>query len=1499
MRKLLLLFFITTTCAGQQLYAQKQAASPVYTADNGDGTYKNPLLWGDWPDPDLIRVGDEFYFVSTSMHYVPGCPILKSKDLVNWEMAGYAVDRYNEDPRYNLQGGNMYLRGSWAATIRHHNGLFYVGFCTPRWDKEKGQFSICTAKEVKGPWTRTIFPEYLYDPGLFFDDNGKVYVVHGQGKLYVTELAADARSAIGAAKEIWTKPIEKPAGSTAPGQRYGMEGSHVYKINGYYYITCPAGGTEGWQVCLRSKNIYGPYESKVIVQDESSYPANGLHQGGMVQLKDGSWWFLIMQDRGPIGRVPHLVPVVWKEGWPLLGIDGNGKGVLTYTKPNVGKTWPVKVPATTDEFNKATLGLQWQWNHNPDREKWSLKERNGYLRLHASLAAELPTARNTLTQRVQGPVSEATVELELNGLKTGNTAGFGVFQSPYAYIAVRKAGNNSCLLMVNNGKVIDSIAHFNAQKIWIRAHATHLSYIATFSYSTDGKHFIPFGNELKMGLGYDWTANRFALFNFSATKEGVGGYADFNWFHFTGSNPNSSTVSIADAARSVFNLNTNWAFFRGDVKDAEAPGYNDRDWVSVSVPHTMRLEKKHNGGNNIYQGIGWYRRYFKLNRTYAGKRLVLNFDGVQKNCEVFLNGEKLTTHYGGYIGFVVDITNKVNFDTDNVLAVRVANLDDPQTPPGKEQAKLDFNYYGGIYRDVTLIATNKVYISNSLEANKVAGGGVFITYPKVNAQQAAINVKTHVVSQTPGTIPVRLVTSIRDKEGQEVARAETEEIVSGEKEFEQRLQVLNPQLWHPYHPYLYQVVSQVYNGTELSDDVTTPSGIRTISFRSPDGKADGFYINGEKLYLRGVNRHQSYQNIGDAAANSMQYRDALQIKKGGFNAVRAAHYPQSPAFLDACDKLGLLVIECEPGWQAFNKDSVFIKRSFQQIREMIRRDRNRPSVFLYETSLNESPTPESWAREAVRIAHEEMPNDQLFTSDDFFANGKKCYDVSYKVINEDGTDPMPEMPSLTREWGDTWIADPAKENGLRASMSYTAKGLLTQCLLRQNALNGTMLEEEGGYWDHARLDANERISGYFLWSFNDITRGCDPVTAYCGVVDINRYEKFGYYQLQAMQDPKRTIYEPMVFIASYNSLPGLDSNIVVFSNCDKVRLSRNNTLVGEMTRAENAATAPFVAAKGGSPYYCFKTGRYESGELKAEGMIDGKVVKTHVVRTPGKAHHLEIVMAADGIKPVADGSDMLPVYIKVCDKNGTVVTNTKPLQSYTIHLNVSGNGTLIGANMPGISIATQQTEGGIGYGIIQTAKRAGRITMTATSPGLLPATAVINTSPYRGSYLPDGVHVQWKNEKETGTRVVKDSAGTALPAVIKLTREMIRVSGEVNSRGVENLTDNNSSTVWTHERNSLPVEITIDLGRNYILGGSRIFWGKDSDWYTYSLAASLNGTEWQTLINKEKVSGQEYKPVLFNCYDVRYIRVVVFDVQPEKSKAAIKELEFYGYPVKK
>ncbi len=949
----------------------------------------------------------------------------------------------------------------------------------------------------------------------------------------------------------------------------------------------------------------------------------------------------------------------------------------------------------------------------------------------------------------------------------------------------------------------------------------------------------------------------------------------------------------AQHTRTILNFNTNWVFQRGEVNGGEKIIYNDKDWAGISIPHVMRIEKKHNGGNTVYQGVGWYRRYFRLPSSFREKRITLCFDGVQTTAEVYLNGQKITTHTGGYMGFVVDISGLVNFEKDNLLAVRVTNTDNPQIPPGKPQSKLDFNYFGGIYRNVSLVATGKLFISHPLEANKVAGGGIFITYPAVSKNTAALNIQTNIVNIASGSANTRLETTLVDTSGVAVASTSSNWHIAGQADttVQQSLTVNAPRLWHPDHPYLYHLVSVVYRDNKPVDSLTTYTGIRRISFAP-----DGCYINGEKLYLRGANRHQAYEYIGDAAADNMQYLDALQIKKGGFNAVRAAHYPQSPAFLDACDKAGLLVIECEPGWQYFSNDSVFQANTCRDIREMIRRDRNRPSVFLWETSLNESPTSEAWMQKAVQTAHAEMPGDQLFLADDYNTHSKNHYNVSYKVVNEDGTDPMPTRPFLTREWGDSWMANAEKENGLRASRKYTEKGLINQCVLRQNALNGETSEELGGYWDHGGLDANPRIGGYFVWSYNDYIAGVTPVTAFSGVTDIDRYEKFSYYQLKAMQDARNPAYGPMVYIGSYNNQPALDSAIMIFSNCDAVQLYRNNKLCGEITRAQNAATAPSVAARGGSPYFIFHTGKYEPGTLKAIGIMNGKPACTHIVKTPGKPHHLEIEIPGSHTSFTADGFSMTPFYVKVCDRNSTLISNITAGQSYPVQISVSGAGLLLGGNIPDAGIGLQQTEGGIAYGIIRHTITPGNIKISVNSPGLAPAAKIIKTVSSPNTYVPDGNHPAWINEnKKTGTFQYTTAASTTQQLQeIKLANSTVMVSPGNQQDNVQKIIDGNTSTGWISGSGSLPVSITLDLQKEYHLTNSRIIWGKDSDWYTYRIEVSANGTDWNAVKGPERVSGQDYKAVPLQATAVRYVRYHITGIQPESSKVAVKEIQLYG-----
>ncbi len=484
-------------------------------SDNADGTYTNPLISADFPDPDVILVGDTYYMVTTTMFIFPGVTILKSHDLVNWEYCSNAIPRFDFSDCYNLDTCSRYGHGQWATSMKHHNGKFYLLFIT----LNEGGF-MCQADKAEGPWHITHLPKGFYDPGLFFDDNGKAYVAQGYSKISITEVN-DSLVAIGPDSLVYTGDI-----------RRGLEGTHVYKINGYYYLYCTYGGRDGMQVALRSKNIYGPYEQKLLIYDTTKGINYGIHQGALVQTQTGGWWTILFVDSGPFGRFPSLQPVTWVDDWPMIGV--NGKAVTTYKKPNVGTTYPISNLRTSDEFNEKNLGMQWGWNHNPDSTKWSLAKKPGYLRLiTASLTQDFRMARNTLTQRPfakhdQSIPTIATTKIDVSHMKNGDIAGLAMFQDPYAYIAVKQSDGKKYIIMVNDGKTVGSVA-VNGSTFYLKTLACNVNEKASFEYSLDNKVFKPIGEDLTMRFSLKiFTGNKICVFN-HATKE-LGGYVDIDWF---------------------------------------------------------------------------------------------------------------------------------------------------------------------------------------------------------------------------------------------------------------------------------------------------------------------------------------------------------------------------------------------------------------------------------------------------------------------------------------------------------------------------------------------------------------------------------------------------------------------------------------------------------------------------------------------------------------------------------------------------------------------------------------------------------------------------------------------------------------------------------------------------------------------------------------------------------------------------------------------------------
>lgn len=427
----------------------------LWKADLGDGTYQNPILFADYSDPDVIRVGDTWYMTASSFNYVPGLPILISKDLVNWRLANYALERI-PDEKYDVP---QHAKGVWAPAIRYHDGRFYIYYGMP----DEGIFMVST-KDPLGRWDEPVTVlegKGLIDPCPFWDDDGRAYLIHGYAKsrigfksyLGMFPLSVDGRSAIGEDHFIFDGVETQPT----------IEGPKVYKRNGYYYILAPAGGVKtGWQTALRSKNIYGPYEEKIVMKQGNTV-INGPHQGGLTDTVSGEEWFLHFQDRGLYGRIVHMQPVVWENDWPVIGVnaqDGCGEPCLTHTKPDIGADGaqlleaPVSLEAS-DDFAASSLNLMWQWTGNPKESFYSLTERDGFLRLYAlnpsgKKSAVLWECANVLTQKLVCPYFKATVCIYTEGLEPGGQAGMVMMGGHYAYMAVRNIGGNKTLVAVES-----------------------------------------------------------------------------------------------------------------------------------------------------------------------------------------------------------------------------------------------------------------------------------------------------------------------------------------------------------------------------------------------------------------------------------------------------------------------------------------------------------------------------------------------------------------------------------------------------------------------------------------------------------------------------------------------------------------------------------------------------------------------------------------------------------------------------------------------------------------------------------------------------------------------------------------------------------------------------------------------------------------------------------------------------------------------------------------
>ncbi len=731
---------------------------------------------------------------------------------------------------------------------------------------------------------------------------------------------------------------------------------------------------------------------------------------------------------------------------------------------------------------------------------------------------------------------------------------------------------------------------------------------------------------------------------------------------------------LANSGRMVYNFNPGWRFHKGDVSGAEKMDFDDSAWEIVSTPHTVELMPAEASGNRNYQGEAWYRKRFVVPSETKGKNVSIHFEAAMGKQDIYLNGKKIQEHVGGYLPFIINLDEYGVEPGDSCLiAVMTDNSDDKSYPPGKRQYTLDFAYHGGIYRDVWMIAKSPVAITDAVEANKVAGGGVFVHYDNISSKSADVYVNTEVANKSGKTQSVVVETTLTDSVGK-VIRVVSNRISLGvgeSKTVNQKIVVRNPHLWSPQSPYLYKVQSCIKQGGKMIDGGITRIGIRKAEFR---GEA-GFWLNDQPYgQLVGANRHQDFAYVGNASPNSQQWRDAKRLRDAGCTIIRTAHYPQDPSFMDACDELGLFVIVATPGWQYWNKDSIFGERAHQNTREIIRRDRNHPSVLMWEPILNETRFPLEFSMEALQITRDEFPYSgrPVAAADVHSAGVEEHYDVVFAWPGDDEKEDKPKQNIFTREFGenvDDWYAH---NNNNRASRSWGERPLTIQALSLAKS-----------------YDEMYRTTGQFIggaqWHPFDHQRGYHPDPYWGGIFDAFRQPKYAYYMFrsQSPADFVSPVIEsgPMIYIAHEMSQFS-DEDVVVFTNCDSIRLS--------MYDGEKSWTLPVVREEGHmlNPPVVFKNvwdfwearnfsylqKNWQKVNMVAEGIINGEVVCSTQKMPSRRSTKLRLRVDKNGKELMADGSDFIVVVAEVTDDNG----NVRRLAKENIVFTVEGEGEIIG-----------------------------------------------------------------------------------------------------------------------------------------------------------------------------------------------------------------------------
>jgi beta-galactosidase len=770
--------------------------------------------------------------------------------------------------------------------------------------------------------------------------------------------------------------------------------------------------------------------------------------------------------------------------------------------------------------------------------------------------------------------------------------------------------------------------------------------------------------------------------------------------------------AVPDSARTVQNFGPGWRFLKGNVAGAEAPAFDDSAWEAANLPHGLEVLGENLSGGRNYQGPAWYRKRFDA--APDGGKVFLYFEAIMGKSTVWVNGQKLAEHFGGYLPFVVDATPALRADGKaNVVAVLADNSDDPTYPPGKTQDMLDFTYLGGIYREVYLIRTPELHVTFPETSTTPAGGGIFVGVKDINGTAADLEVRTELRNESKSAKKLLVRTVLETSDGTRVLEDEVAaELPAGAShQFTQQLAPKNIRLWHPDDPYLHFIRTEIVENGKITDSLKTRFGIRLFEMRGPEG----MFVNKQffSAKLSGVNRHQDYPFIGNALPKSGQWRDALLLREGGSNVVRAAHYPLAPAFYDACDELGLLVTTANPGWQFFNfKEPLFGPRLYADTRALVRRDRNHPSMLLWETALNETPDqPENALREMNRIANEEYPFPGFYTVADSDEAKKGGFNFHYH-----GTDP--KINSLTREYGDGGEVDGfyTQNAATRAKREWGETPLLMQAIIRAQNLSEI-------------YGTRKSRVGATLWCGIDHQRGYHPDPFWGGILDSARIPRYSYYLFKSQYAPDYKVpgikTGPMVKIAhELTQVSGPD--VIVYSNCEEVRLTWLGKVIGTQKPDTGYKTLPHppVTFKNVFDYGIIKKDYRDwkiFPEMIAEGLIGGEVVTREVRHYPQRTTGIAVTIDDLGLGLSADGADFVPVRATVVDNKGVL----KVLASESVYFEVEGPAEII--DSPAARNNPAKTEFGVATVLLRATTQPGVIRVRAHAPGLKSGEAVLTS----------------------------------------------------------------------------------------------------------------------------------------------------------------------------